>query len=204
MLVRILGGEGYDVTHAPDGQRGLHLGLTRSFAVLVLDRGLPAVEGLDLITRLRSKGVGTPALILSARASPADRVDGLDAGAEDYLTKPFDVDELLARLRALQRRHGATAPMLTLGTRTLDVEARLILAADADPGVPLSERECQLLELLARRPRQVFSRSELLERVFTDAESEAVIDTYVHYLRRKLGRDVIRTVRGLGYQLGSA
>ena len=204
MLVRILGGEGYDVTHAPDGQRGLHLGLTRSFAVLVLDRGLPAVEGLDLITRLRSKGVGTPALILSARASPADRVDGLDAGAEDYLTKPFDVDELLARLRALQRRHGATAPMLTLGTRTLDVEARLILASDADPGVPLSERECQLLELLARRPRQVFSRSELLERVFTDAESEAVIDTYVHYLRRKLGRDVIRTVRGLGYQLGSA
>ena len=206
MLVRILGGEGYDVTHAPDGQRGLHLGLTWSFAVLVIDPGLPAVEGLDLITRLRSKGVGTPALVLSARASPADRVDGLDAGAEDYLTKPFDVDELLARLRALQRRHAATAPMLTLGTRTLDVESRLVLAADADPGpgVSLSERECQLLELLARRPRQVFSRSELLERVFTDAESEAVIDTYVHYLRRKLGRDVIRTVRGLGYQLGSA
>jgi DNA-binding response OmpR family regulator len=96
--------------------------------------------------------------------------------------------------------------MLTLGTRALDVESRLVLAADADPGpgVSLSERECQLLELLARRPRQVFSRSELLERVFTDAESEAVIDTYVHYLRRKLGRDVIRTVRGLGYQLGSA
>ena len=206
LLVRILGGEGYEVTHAPDGQRGLHLGLTRSFAVLVIDRGLPAVEGLDLITRLRSKGVGTPALVLSARASPADRVDGLDAGAEDYLTKPFDVDELLARLRALQRRHAATAPLLTLGTRTLDVESRLVLAADADPGpgVSLSERECQLLALLARRPRQVFSRSDLLERVFTDAESEAVIDTYVHYLRRKLGRDVIRTVRGLGYQLGSA
>ena len=174
--------------------------------MLVIDRGLPAVEGLDLITRLRSKGVGTPALVLSARASTADRVDGLDAGAEDYLTKPFDVDELLARLRALQRRHAATAPMLPLGTRTLDVESRLVLAADADPGpgVSLSERECQLLELLARRPRQVFSRADLLERVFTDAESEAVIDTYVHYLRRKLGRDVIRTVRGLGYQLGSA
>ena len=212
MLVRILGEEGYDVTHAPDGQRGLHLGLTRTFAVLVIDRGLPAIEGLDLITRLRSKGVGTPALVLSARASTADRVDGLDAGAEDYLTKPFDVDELLARLRALQRRHTATAPMLTLGARTLDVESRLVIAvvadadtdADAAPDVSLSERECQLLELLARRPRRVFSRSELLERVFTDAESEAVIDTYVHYLRRKLGRDVIRTVRGLGYQLGSA
>jgi DNA-binding response OmpR family regulator len=207
MLTRLLGEEGYDVTHAADGQRGLHLGLTRPFAVLVIDRGLPAVEGLDLLTRLRSRGVTSPALVLSARGSTGDRVDGLDAGAEDYLTKPFDVEELLARLRALQRRHTVTSPVLPLGRRVLDIEARLVLdGTDADPasGIALSERECQLLEVLARRPRRVFSRSELLELVFTDAESEVAADTYVHYCRRKLGRDVIRTVRGLGYQLGSA
>jgi DNA-binding response OmpR family regulator len=207
MLTRLLGEEGYDVTHAADGQRGLHLGLTRPFAVLVIDRGLPAIEGLDLLTRLRSRGVTSPALVLSARGSTGDRVDGLDAGAEDYLTKPFDVEELLARLRALQRRHTVTSPVLPLGRRVLDIEARLVLdGTDADPasGIALSERECQLLEVLARRPRRVFSRSELLELVFTDAESEVAADTYVHYCRRKLGRDVIRTVRGLGYQLGSA
>jgi DNA-binding response OmpR family regulator len=207
MLTRLLGEEGYDVTHAADGQRGLHLGLTRPVAVLVIDRGLPAVEGLDLLTRLRSRGVTSPALVLSARGSTGDRVDGLDAGAEDYLTKPFDVEELLARLRALQRRHTVTSPVLPLGRRVLDIEARLVLdGTDADPasGIALSERECQLLEVLARRPRRVFSRSELLELVFTDAESEVAADTYVHYCRRKLGRDVIRTVRGLGYQLGSA
>ena len=206
MLIRLLGEEGYDVTHAADGQRGLHLGLTRPFAVLVIDRGLPAIEGLDLLGRLRARGIGSPALVLSARGSTADRVDGLDAGAEDYLTKPFDVEELLARLRALQRRHTATSPVLDLGRRVLDVESRLVLEPHADPasGIALSERECQLLEVLARRPSRVFSRSELLELVFTDAGSEVAADTYVHYCRRKLGRDVIRTVRGLGYQLGSA
>ena len=156
MLTRLLGEEGYDVTHAADGQRGLHLGLTRPFAVLVIDRGLPAIEGLDLLTRLRSRGVTSPALVLSARGSTGDRVDGLDAGAEDYLTKPFDVEELLARLRALQRRHTVTSPVLPLGRRVLDIEARLVLdGTDADPasGIALSERECQLLEVLARRPR---------------------------------------------------
>src|SRR6478736_10386437 len=104
MLEQILAGEGYDVDVAPDGQRGLHLGLTRSYDVMVLDRGLPAIEGLDLLGRLRSRGVLTPVLVLSALGLARDRVDGLDAGAEDYLTKPFDVDELAARLRALRRR----------------------------------------------------------------------------------------------------
>ena len=206
MLTRLLREEGYDITHAPDGQRGLHLGLTRSFAVLVIDRGLPAIEGLDLLTRLRSKGVSTPTLILSARGTASDRIDGLDAGAEDYLTKPFDLGELLARLRALQRRHAWTSPVLNLGQRVLDLESRMVLEPGGDPstGVSLSEREAQLLEVLARRPRRVFTRAELLDLVFTDAESEIITDTYVHYCRRKLGRDVIRTVRGVGYQLGSA
>jgi two-component system, OmpR family, response regulator QseB len=206
MLERLLAGEGYEVTVAPDGHRALHLGLTRSFDALVVDRGLPAIEGLDLLLRLRGQGVTAPALILSARGSVADRIAGLDAGAEDYLAKPFDVDELLARVRALLRRHTEAAAVLSLGTRILDVAARLVRAPDgsAGTGISLSEREADLLALLARRPQRVFTRQELLERVFTDAESEVVVDTYVHYCRRKLGRGVIRTVRGVGYQLGTA
>ena len=206
MLHRLLSDEGYGVVHARDGQAGLHRALTESFDVMVIDRGLPAIEGLDVLTRLRSKGITAPTLILSARGTTADRIDGLDAGAEDYLTKPFDVGELLARLRALTRRHGDTARVLSLGVRVLDLDSRVVrapAAARADD-VVLSEREAQLLEVLARRPSQVFSRSDLLARVFDNAESEVVVDTYVHYCRRKLGRDVIRTVRGVGYRLGSA
>ncbi|MDF8263577.1 response regulator transcription factor [Luteipulveratus flavus] len=206
MLARLLSDEGYDVEHARDGQRGLHVALTQQFDVMVIDRGLPAIEGLDLLTRLRTKGIRTPTLILSARGSTADRIDGLDAGAEDYLAKPFDVGELLARLRALQRRGYEEAQVLPLGTRVLDLDSRVVRerGESASSGVPLSEREAQLLEVLARRPNQVFSRADLMVRVFEDAGSEVVIDTYVHYCRRKLGREVIRTVRGVGYQLGSA
>jgi two-component system response regulator QseB len=201
LLQRVLGDEGYDVTWAPDGQRGLHLGLTRSFDVLLVDRGLPAVEGLDLVGRLRRRGVTAPVLVLSARGTTQDRVEGLDAGAEDYLSKPFDVAELLARLRALLRRHRETAPVLRVGTAVLGLEDRLVRLADGTE-VELSERESDLLALLATRPKQVFSRHDLLDRVFSEAESESVVDTYVHYLRRKLGKDVVRTVRGLGYRLG--
>ena len=203
LLERVLTGEGYAVTVAHDGQRGLHLGLTRSFDVLVVDRGLPAVEGLDLLGRLRGRGVLAPVLVLSARGSTQDRVDGLDAGAEDYLAKPFEVTELLARLRALLRRHRDRAPVLPLGRRTLDLATRTV-RDDRGGEVELSERESALLAVLAARPQQVFSRSDLLERVFSEAESENVVDTYVHYCRKKLGRDVIRTVRGLGYRLGSS
>jgi two-component system response regulator QseB len=201
LLQRVLGDEGYEITWAPDGQRGLHLGLTRSFDVLLVDRGLPAVEGLDLVGRLRRRGVTAPVLVLSARGTTQDRVEGLDAGAEDYLSKPFDVAELLARLRALLRRHRETAPVLRVGTAVLGLEDRLVRLADGTE-VELSERESDLLALLATRPKQVFSRHDLLDRVFSEAESESVVDTYVHYLRRKLGKDVVRTVRGLGYRLG--
>jgi two-component system response regulator QseB len=162
------------------------------------------LDGLDLLSRLRSRGVSAPALILSARASVTDRVEGLDAGAEDYLTKPFEIPELLARLRALLRRHTTTARSLPLGRRVLDLDSRLVHDPQQPAARPisLSEREAALMAVLARRPNRVFSRRELLERVFVDAESEVVADTYVHYCRKKLGRDVIRTVRGLGYQLG--
>lgn len=201
MLRRLLTGEGYQVDVAGDGQRGLHLGLSRDYDVIVLDRGLPAIDGLDLLTRLRASGLTTPTLVLSALGNPADRVVGLDAGAEDYLAKPFDIDELLARLRALLRRHLELARKLPLPGGTLDLDTRQVAMAGR-PLVRLSARECTLLATLAGRPRKVFSRDELRVLVFDDAGVE-VVETYVHYLRRKLGRSIVDTVRGRGYQLGA-
>ena len=135
-------------------------------------------------------------------ASRSDRVDGLDAGAEDYLGKPFDVDELLARLRALLRRPRDHADVLHVPGGELDLSTRSVLTESGDE-VALSERETMLLSVLARSPRRVFTRRELVESVFEAAEDEGVVDTYVHYLRRKLHRGVVETVRGLGYRLGT-
>lgn len=202
MLTRLLGEEGYQVDAAGDGQRGLHQCLSQHYDVVVLDRGLPVVDGLDLLRTLRQRGVTTPVLVLSALGNPADRVAGLDAGAEDYLAKPFDVDELFARLRALRRRHLDTARSLPLPGWRLDLDSRTANPAGDGEPVRLSERECDLLATLATRPSRVYSRRDLLNLVFPDAASEIVVDTYVHYLRRKLGRDVVATVRGRGYQLG--
>lgn len=202
MLTEILRADGYVVDGAFDGQSGLHLGLTRRYDVIIVDRGLPAIDGLDLLTRWRSRGVHTAVLILSALGLPADRVDGLDAGAEDYLTKPFDVDELLARMRALRRRHQDRAEVLPVPGGRILVDSRTVELTGAQPQF-LTDRESALLEALARRPQRVFTRPELLTRIFSDADDEGVVDTYVHYLRRKLGRHLIRTVRGIGYQLGS-
>jgi DNA-binding response OmpR family regulator len=212
LLDQLLTEEGYVVELARDGQRGLHLGLAQRHDILVVDRGLPAIDGLDLVRRLRHNGISTPVLMLTARGTLQDRVDGLDAGAEDYLIKPFDVEELLARLRALRRRHREDAQALPLGRRSLIVSERRVVGASADESadsgphddVQLSPRECELLQVLARRPTRVFTRDELLDQVFDDADTPGSVDTYVHYLRRKLGRDVVRTVHGSGYRMGSA
>src|SRR6478736_6377422 len=144
LLDGLLGEEGYDVDVAPDGQRGLHLGLTRSYDVMILDRGLPAIDGLDLLGRLRSRGVLTPALVLSALGNPADRVAGLDAGAEDYMSKPFDVDELAARLRALRRRRFEHATTIPVPGGSLDLGSREVTLGGGR-SVGLTERESALL-----------------------------------------------------------
>ena len=201
LLVDVLG-DVYDVDLAADGQAGLHAGLTRPYAVMVIDRGLPAIDGVDLVRRLRGRGVTTPILILTARAAVADRVEGLDAGAEDYLVKPFEIDELLARLRALRRRPIDRATTLDLGRRRFDVGGRQVIDPGGGPPVDLSGREAALLEVLARRPQQVFTRPELLAAVFDPADDPGSVDTYVYYLRRKLGREAVHTVHGLGYRLG--
>ena len=201
MLQELLEGEGYTVVAAHDGQRALHEGLSGRFDILLLDRGLPAIDGLDVLGRLRAKGIATPALILSALSNPADRVEGLDRGAEDYLGKPFDIDELLARLRSLLRRHTATSDALRVPGGLLESTNRTV-TLDGGAAVVLSERENELLAHLARSPRQIFTREALVDTIFTEADDEGVVDTYVHYLRKKLGKTSVLTVRGVGYRLG--
>jgi two-component system response regulator QseB len=202
LLTETLVDEGYVVDQAPDGQRGLHLGLTRPYDVLVIDRLLPALDGLDLLTRLRSRAVPARALMLTALGTVADRIAGLDAGADDYLAKPFDLDELSARLRALCRRTPDTAEALRVGGGLLDLALRDVVLPDGGR-VALSAREFELLRVLADRPHHVHSRAQLRSRVFDEAAAPSLVDTYVYYLRRKLGRSVVRTVHGLGYRLGT-
>ncbi|MQY11099.1 Transcriptional regulatory protein TcrA [Streptomyces sp. RB5] len=202
MLAEVLQQEGYHVDVAGDGQRGLHLGLTRQYDVLVIDRRLPVLDGLDLLGRLRSRAVRTPALVLTAMGTVHDRVDGLDAGADDYLVKPFLLEELSARLRALRRRAGDAADTLPIGSARLLVGHRVVELPDGEK-IALAAREFLLLWVLAAHPGIVYSRAELRRTVFEEAPALSIVDTYVYYLRRKLGRRVVRTVRGFGYQLGT-
>ena len=201
-LAEVLTDEGYVVDQARDGHRGLHLALTRPYDVLVVDRRLPAVDGLDLIARLRARTVSARALVLTALGTVADRVAGLDAGADDYLSKPFELDELSARIRALCRRADEADTHVALGAGWLDVVERQVVRGDGTR-VDLSTRELALLRALADRPRSVHTRAELRRTVFADTEAASIVDTYVYYLRRKLGRDAISTVHGSGYRLGT-
>ena len=201
MLDELFTGEGYRVDTAYDAQQGMHSALSGDYDALIVDRGLAVMDGADLIALLRARGISTPALILTARGSVEDRVEGLDAGAQDYLVKPFEIPELLARVRALVRRADDAATVLAAGGIRLDLMTRRLSGADVD-GVELTDRESALLATLMRSPRTVFSRPQLLMRAFDGVESEAAVDLYVHYLRRKLGKNVVRTVHGSGYRFG--
>ncbi|WP_099024660.1 response regulator transcription factor [Mycolicibacterium palauense] len=201
MLAELFADEGYAADVAHDGQQGLHRGLTGDYDAAIVDRGLPVLDGAELIAVLRGRGISTPALLLTARGTLDDRVEGLDAGAEDYLVKPFEVPELLARVRALLRRHdGGT--LLSAGGLRLDRLSRTVFDEAEPIGIELSQRESDLLAVLMAAPRRVFTRGQLLQSVFGGAESAGAVDTYVHYLRRKLGKDVVRTVHGSGYRFG--
>jgi len=161
------------------------------------------MDGSDLVALLRSRGITTPALMLTARGAVEDRVEGLDAGAQDYLVKPFEIPELLARVRALLRRPDNAAVVIQAGGLRLDRVSRRVGGATPDGAeVELSEREASLLATLMGAPRRVFSRTALLDAVFEGAESAGAVDLYVHYLRRKLGKQVIRTVHRTGYRFG--
>ncbi|MFJ9783671.1 response regulator transcription factor [Amycolatopsis sp. NPDC101161] len=202
MLAELLADEGYETDAAHDGQRGLHLGLTGHYDVMIIDRRLPVLDGLELLRQLRARAVTTRVLVLSALGELADRVGGLDAGADDYLVKPFEADELLARLRALGRRDLEGAECLPLGAAALDLQRHEVVLPRGER-ITLSGREFELLRTLAQRPKAIHPRAALRTNVFADSTGESIVDTYVYYLRRKLGRDVVRTVHGLGYQIGA-
>ncbi|MFD7655496.1 response regulator transcription factor [Actinosynnema sp. NPDC059797] len=202
LLSDALTDEGYAVDVATDGQRGLHLGLTRTYDVVVIDRGLPSLDGLDLLVRLRASSVRARALMLTALGTVHDRIDGLDAGADDYLVKPFDLDELSARLRALCRRALELTDVLRIGAGHLDLRQREVVLPDGGR-VPLTAREFALLRVLATHPNTVHTRAALRRRVFHDAPAPSIVDTYVYYLRTKIDRSVVHTVQGLGYRLGA-
>ncbi len=202
-LATRLRGEGYAVDAVGEGEEACFLGETEPYDLIVLDLGLPGLGGLEVLRRWREAGVSAPVLILTARAAWHEKVEGLRAGADDYLTKPFHVEELLARLQALVRRAlGTGEPGLRVGELHLDEARRMAWRADGE-AVELTGTEFRLLRYLMLHPGRVFSASHLVEHVYgynEDKESN-VIEVYVSRLRRKFGRDVIGTRRGQGYFL---
>jgi two-component system, OmpR family, response regulator MprA len=202
MLGRTLAAEGFEVTVAADGGAALAAAERTAPDVIVLDIAMPGLDGLAVCRRLRSKGLPTPILILTARDAVPDRVAGLEAGADDYLVKPFAVQELVARLRALTRRHGESHahPLLSYGDLVLDVAARK--ATRAGRLIELTGRESDLLELLLREAGRTVTRDRALVEIWDDAAEANVVDRYVTRLRRKLGPPpLIRTLRGAGFAL---
>jgi two-component system, OmpR family, response regulator len=206
MLERTLAAEGYDVTVAADGGGAL-VEVERSAPdVIVLDVAMPALDGLAVCRRLRSRGLATPILMLTARDAVHDRVSGLEAGADDYLVKPFSFTELAARLRALTRRGQPERPtVLTVGDLRLDPASRRAWRGEDE--LDLSAKEFALLELFLRHPGEVLTRTKMLDQVWDYAYDGVsnVVDQYIAYLRRKIdrpyGRNDLETVRGAGYRL---
>jgi len=206
LIRRVLTAEHHVVDVATDGVSGVAFAERSTYDVVILDRMLPDLDGLEVVRLLRSRGVATPVLLLTALGSVEHRVDGLDAGADDYLAKPFAFSELLARVRALGRRASQPAPArLALGDLELD-ELRHVMRV-GDRAVDLSAREFALLSYFLRHAGQVLTRQQILDAVW-GAEPDVysnVVDLYVHYLRRKLGEleraTLLHTVRGVGYTL---
>ena len=200
MLERTLAAEGFEVTVAQDGPGALIAAERSAPDVIVLDVALPALDGLTVCRRLRSKGLATPILMLTARDAVPDRVAGLKAGADDYLIKPFAIQELIARLEALGRRRSELSPRHAYADLVLDPEARS--CSRAGRAIELTGRESALLELLIREPGHVITRERAIDEIWAGAAEPNVVDRYVTRLRRKLGEPrLIHTVRGAGFAL---
>ena len=199
---RALSYEGYEVLTAPEGAEAIQSVLNDKPDAIVLDVMMPNVDGLEVARRLRAVGVRTPILMLTARTEVSDRVAGLDAGADDYLTKPFALEELLARLRALLRRTSTSSDVLRVADVVLDPGSREVRRGDRE--IELTRTEFSLLELLMSNVGLVLSRSQIYEKVwdYDFGPTSNSLEVYVGYLRRKLGEPkLINTVRGVGYQL---
>ena len=197
-----LAAHGYTVERVATGSEASSRAPSREFDLLILDLGLPDADGLDVLRGWRDRGVQTPVLILSARGEVRDRVEGLELGADDYLTKPFAFDELLARVRA-RLRPGPTGDATSVRFRDVELDLRTRRVSVGGRSVDLAPREFALLETFLRNPGQVLSREQLLSRVWGydfDPQSN-LVDVYVGYLRRKLGDGYLETVRGAGYRL---
>lgn len=172
------------------------------FAVAIVDRGLPDGDGADLVAWMRARGIATPVLMLTALGRLDDKVEGLDAGANDYLVKPFEFEELRARLRALTRDYSGRGRGIDIGSWTFYPENSTI-ESPYTGRILLTRKESALLHVLASMPDTALTRRQLLDAVFDHGEQEGTVDTYVHYLRRKTDKDLIETVRGIGYRLGT-
>jgi two-component system response regulator QseB len=200
-LMRQVLSEVYLVTWISDGGEALAIARAEHFDVMVVDRRLPSVDGVAVVESLRRKGTTTPILMLTALGTIQDKVLGLDAGVNDYLVKPFEFDELFARLRAVRRVFSGEGPFIRLGSWEFYPESRTIYSP-YDGRIILTERESDLLRLFAEHPHSTYSRQQILREVFASTEKIGTVDTYVHYLRRKTEPSIITTVRGRGYRLG--
>jgi DNA-binding response OmpR family regulator len=192
----------YAVDWVQDGKLALLALADHSYDACVLDLGLPGKDGLAVLREMRGRGDQTPVLLLTARDTAEDKIAGLDHGADDYLTKPFDLGELQARIRALLRRAGGKAqPRLEHGGVSLDPASKRVSFNGQE--VPLSAREYALLHALLSQPGHIRSRSQLEESLYAwgDEAGSNTVEVYIHHLRKKFGADFIKTVRGLGYQL---
>lgn len=203
MLERSLGAEGFEVRSAADGGAALALAEVSAPDLVVLDVAMPGLSGFDVCRRLREKGMTGGVLMLTARDAVEERVRGLEAGADDYVIKPFAIDEVVARLRALTRRGSDRSERLAHGAIVLDIVTHTVQTG-AGETVELSSREAELLELLLRDPRAVLSREAAIEQIWGGAAVDNIVDRYVARLRSKLGDpEAIRTVRGVGFILAS-
>ena len=200
MVVEVLQ-EHYAVDYAATGEEGLERALHNHYDVMVIDRRLPGMDGVAVIQGVRRAGITTPVLMLTALGSVNDRVTGLDQGANDYLTKPFDFDELLARLRALRRGFAAETGKTYIGDWLFVPETQTLYGPMGDR-VSLTGTESALLALLAESPEHIFTRGEILSTIFSPDDTPGTVDTYVHYIRRKTEHNLIETVRSQGYRLG--
>jgi two-component system response regulator MprA len=201
MLERSLGAEGFEIAGAADGGTALALAERTAPDLVVLDVSMPGLSGFEVCRRLRAKGLTGGVLMLTARDSIADRVRGLESGADDYVVKPFAIAEVVARLRALTRRGSDRSERLAHGEIVLDT-ATAVVAVGGSPAVQLTAREAQLLELLLRDPRAVLSRDAAIEAIWGGAGTDNLVDRYVARVRHKLGDpETIRTVRGVGFIL---
>ncbi|MDE1165398.1 MAG: response regulator transcription factor [Pseudomonas sp.] len=205
-LLRDLKGQGYAVDWLADGRDAVYQGCTEPYDLIILDVGLPGLSGLEVLQQWRSGGLATPVLMLTARGSWAERIEGLKAGADDYLAKPFHPEELQLRIQSLLRRARGLAnqPQLQAAGLQLDEGRQCVTLGDND--IQLTAAEFRLLRYFMHHPGQILSKSHLAEHLY-DGETERdsnVLEVHVNHLRRKLGRSVIETRRGQGYRFGGA